>query len=248
MTPAQLKSFLDRLDKLFDGLILKSALSTKLVPMQDNRLGSHGDDLVLVSLKTDASLFVAARPGAAPETPTEWVERRSKDTAFVAAARKRLVENGKSEEQVAKLAAGQIILMDEKRWYDADRDEKWKLRNQPFWVAEKYLKRLTKQERNKWLFSRLNSAEVPIIESRARLEQHFALFRHVEALRLYAAEHGKLPAQLSDIALPLPVDPFTGAPFLYEVAGRKAILRGTPPRGKEKRAEFNVVYEVTVTE
>ena len=82
---------------------------------------------------------------------------------------------------------------------------------------------------------------------RGRLDQRIALLRHVEALRLYAAEHnGTLPAKLSEISVPLPDDPFTGKPFRYEVAGNTAHLRGTPPPGMEKDPAYNVHYEVTL--
>ena len=60
----------------------------------------------------------------------------------------------------------------------------------------------------------------------------------VEALRLYAAEHGGVfPVKLSDISVPVPADPFTGKPFGYEASGKKAHVRGTPPksRGEERR-------------
>ncbi len=77
------------------------------------------------------------------------------------------------------------------------------------------------------------------------MDQRIALLRHVEALRLYAAEHdGTLPAKLSDVSVPLPVDPFTGKPFRYEVTGNTAHLRGTPPAGLEKETGFNIHYEV----
>jgi hypothetical protein len=79
------------------------------------------------------------------------------------------------------------------------------------------------------------------------LDQRIALLRHVEALRLYAADHdGKLPATLDEVAVPLPVDPFTGKPFLYKLEGATAHIRGTPPPGMEKEAPFNVRYEVTI--
>jgi hypothetical protein len=79
------------------------------------------------------------------------------------------------------------------------------------------------------------------------LEQRIALLRHVEALRLYAAEHdGKLPEKLSDIDVPLPVDPFTGKSFVYKVEGETAHLRGTPPHGEEKTSFYNIHYEITI--
>ena len=66
--------------------------------------------------------------------------------------------------------------------------------------------------------------------AQGRLEQRIALLRHVEAIRMYAAENGrKLPATLDDIKLPLPVDPFTGKPFRYSFEKDTAHLRGTPP-------------------
>ena len=66
--------------------------------------------------------------------------------------------------------------------------------------------------------------------TQARLDQRIALLRHVEALRLYAAEHnGSLPVRLAECPVPLPDDPFTGKPFRYELDGTTARLRGSPP-------------------
>ena len=85
--------------------------------------------------------------------------------------------------------------------------------------------------------------------AQGRLDQQFGLLRHVEALRLYAAAHDRaLPAKLSEIGLPLPVDPFTGKPFRYERDGNTAHLRGTPPPGFEQTAAFNLHFEVTIRE
>jgi hypothetical protein len=64
---------------------------------------------------------------------------------------------------------------------------------------------------------------------------------------MYAAGHGgKLPEKLSDIAVPLPPDPFTGKPFVCTIEGTTAHLRGSPPRGEEQNAAFNIRYEVVV--
>ena len=71
--------------------------------------------------------------------------------------------------------------------------------------------------------------------AQGRVDQRIALLRHIEALRLYAALHDDtLPAKLADVAVPLPVDPFTGKPFRYELVGNTAHLRGTPPVGNGK--------------
>jgi hypothetical protein len=79
------------------------------------------------------------------------------------------------------------------------------------------------------------------------MEQRFAMLRHVEALRMYAAEHGgALPTTLSAVSTPLPDDPMTGKQFAYVVVGETAHLRGAPPAGQESVAAFNLHYEITV--
>jgi hypothetical protein len=71
--------------------------------------------------------------------------------------------------------------------------------------------------------------------------------RHVEALRLYAAEHeGQLPAHLADVAVPLPDNPFTGKPFVYSVDGATAHLRGSGPPGEEQNPAYNLHYEISI--
>jgi len=88
---------------------------------------------------------------------------------------------------------------------------------------------------------------IKLCRARGQLERRIALLRHVEALRLYAAEHdGKLPARLSDIPVPLPVDPFSGKPFDYTVEGTTAHLRGESPSGEGSKARGAIHYEVMI--
>ena len=83
--------------------------------------------------------------------------------------------------------------------------------------------------------------------AQGRLEQRIALLRHVEALRIFAAENGgKLPTKLEEIKLPLPVDPYTGKPFRYAKVGETAHLRGSPPIGQQDVPAFNLHYEITI--
>ena len=73
------------------------------------------------------------------------------------------------------------------------------------------------------------------------------MLRVVEALHLHAAAHdGKLPKALADVPVPLPVDPFSGKPFVYKLEGDAAVVQGTPPGGEEKTAAYNIRYEVTI--
>ncbi len=62
------------------------------------------------------------------------------------------------------------------------------------------------------------------------LDRRVAALRVVEAIRMHAAANGgKLPATLADVAIvPVPIDPVTGKPFEYRVEGDTAILTAPP--------------------
>lgn len=80
----------------------------------------------------------------------------------------------------------------------------------------------------------------------ARLARDIAMLRCIEAIRMYAADHGgKLPRSLAEItAVPLPTDPLNGGAFHYELAGGKAILESAiPPDGGPKDG---LRYEITL--
>jgi hypothetical protein len=176
-----------------------------------------------------------------------WLDARTKDEAVVSAACRRLVENGFPEERLRRFPADQVLLLDEKRELEVRFDDDMKTISLPFWQVEA-LNSQIKSKKPPALFADLL---VPITlnarKAQARVDQRIALLRHVEALRLHAAEHnGSPPAKLSDVSVPLPVDPFTGKPFHYEVTGNTAHLRGSPPRGQEKIPVFNMHYEVTL--
>jgi hypothetical protein len=123
-----------------------------------------------------------------------------------------------------------------------------KLASVPFWQAEEMIKKIDKSK-GKYLFDSFNVDTVvrTVRQAQMRVEQRIALLRHVEAIRLHAAGHkGQLPEKLSDISVPLPVDPFTGKSFRYALEGATAHLRGTPPQGQEKHPGFNFRYEITI--
>lgn len=178
-----------------------------------------------------------------------WLDERIKDEALVSAARRRLVEVGIPEDRLSQFPADQVILLDEWREYEARRDEMMKLANLPPWQAEELgIGRPYKRSKDTGLLADLLVPALnKVHRAQGRLEQRIALLRHVEALRLYAADHdGKLPESLAEVAVPLPVDPFTGKPFHYKVEGATAHLRGSPPAGLEKEAPYNVHYEITI--
>ncbi|MFL5245011.1 MAG: hypothetical protein ACJ8FY_23160 [Gemmataceae bacterium] len=179
----------------------------------------------------------------------DFLESRIKDETAISAARQRLIEAGIPEERLLQFPAGQIILLDDWRDYEARRDDIFKLVNFPPWQAEQL--GITGPKKGTKDMGILAGYLLPALNkvhsAQGRLEQRIALLRHVEAVRLYAADHeGKLPHSLAEISVPLPVDPFTGKPFLYQVEGATAHLRGTPPKGYESNAPFNIHYEITI--
>jgi hypothetical protein len=164
----------------------------------------------------------------------------------LSAARARLIEAGASEQQVRKLPAIQVLLLDAKHEYEIQRDERVKLLPLAPWQIARLTTNVSGQEAN-GLFADLLPEVVKIRHEQARLEQRLGLLRHVEALRLYAAAHdGKLPTKLSDFSLPVPDDPFTGKPFRYEVDGQVAHLRGGPTDDRAKAPTGEVHYQVTM--
>jgi hypothetical protein len=194
--------------------------------------------------------YRALRAQGAPVPPPltkpahELLEGWAADKEHVAAARKRLVASGLAEDVIEKLPELQVVLLDERREYEARQDDVMKLRGVPFWKAEAILLALPGGGEDQWLFDRLGT-DINLMRVAVQLEQRIALLRHVEALRLYAAEHGKLPARLSDVAVPLPVDPVTGQDFTYEVDGAKATLRTRLAR-RPNQPEHVMQYEVTL--
>jgi hypothetical protein len=178
-----------------------------------------------------------------------WLGKALLDEERISAARKRLVESGVNEEQARKFPALQVILLDEKRAFDVRRDDELKWLTLPTWQAEAGLASLPPfQKEGHPLFGKLMMTwSLRARRTQGRVEQRFALLRIVEAIRLHAASHdGKPPAKLADVVVPLPVDPFTGKPFIYKVDGQTAMIQGSAPRGEEKNPSFNVRYELTL--
>jgi hypothetical protein len=185
------------------------------------------------------------KPRKPGDTVRAWLDARAKDESLLSAARRRLVEIGLPEERVQHFPADQVFLLDEKRESEARRDEFMKLMNLPAWQVEA-LAAQVQPAKEPALFDLFIPAVLKVRRAQGRLEQRIALLRHVEALRLYAAEHGgSLPGALSEVSVPLPADPFTGKPFNYQVDGATAHLRGSPPPGEEKNPAYNIHYEVT---
>jgi hypothetical protein len=215
--------------------------------------------------------FAREQAGQTPRSLRAELQARTKDPEVVRGARNRLLETGDAQEPVQglsplkaalhhywgwskmvhadlvrKLPPAQIILLDEKHTYENRRDEDMKLLALAPWQIDRLSGGAQADHAEARLFATLVPHVLKARRAQARLEQRIALLRHIEALRLYAAVHnGRLPEQLAELPVPLPADPFTGKPFVYDVTGSTARLQGSLSPGAEKNLAYNAHYEVT---
>jgi hypothetical protein len=216
----------------------------------DDKVAMSADQIARFIAHVD-KILADGKPVKKGEGTRAWLDARNRDAEKLAAARRRLVESGLPEERLLRFSPDQVLLLDERREYMVRLDDLLKLSTLPIWQAELLSPPPPAPTKAGQPCSLFADPFVPAVHkirrAQGRLVQRIALLRHVEALRLYAADHnGALPAKLSDIPVPLPDDPFTGKPFRYQVQGNTAHLRGTPPRGMEQFAPFNLHYEVTI--
>ena len=236
------------------------ALTNLPDPLVDIRKGSLGERLwVLEKLallsettpmsesdlqKTVATFTEVTSDPAKDAAARQAFEQKAKDEGVVATARKRLVEFGMKEERVKSFPPLQVLLLDDKREYEERNDELMKEIALPFWQIDKRLDKNPQSPDS--LMVGFISAGIKVRGAQARMQQRIALLRHVEAIRMYLAETGKLPSALTDLKTPLPVDPFSGTAFQYKLEGGVAHLWGAPPLGAEKSPIVKVRYELTV--
>lgn len=174
-----------------------------------------------------------------------YLKERAGDKKAVEQARERLIEGGVKKAVAEKMSATQIILLDEQLAFEILHDDMTKWMTQPFWRAEpKYLE-LAKKKGG--MLTELAPNVRTVHRAQSRIEQRLKLLQVLEGIRLHAAANkGAVPAKLEDVEVPLPDDPYTGKAFRYSVKDGKATLSGTPPRGEEKTAAYNVTYEIQI--
>jgi len=180
----------------------------------------------------------------------ERLNERRLQPLWLAAAYNHRLEEGLPKEKLLQFPLDQVLLLEEKREFQVRRDDQMKVMTLPYWemarLVDTWFINGRKVIDEPALFDSLLPNMIRVRQAQGRLEQRIGMMRHMEAIRIYAAEHGgKLPEKLADITLPLPVDPFTGKPFRYQLDGETAHLRGTPPKGRGEAA-FNLHYEITI--
>ena len=170
-------------------------------------------------------------------------------------AREHFLKKGLTAEDIDRLPVMQVVLMFLMSEHDDQLEAYMRLQNLPYWQARPFLNKMHAERvarRSDEMAYRINDMWMPAFEnffrSRPRLDRRFALLRHIEALRLHAADHdGVWPDTLDDLRpLPLPVDPYTGKAFTYRREGDKAILEADAPPGQTPNEQNSVRYELTL--
>jgi hypothetical protein len=220
--------------------------------LRDDAPMSESDIEAFVNHLAGILSFVREQAGKVPHNLRgRWQGRLrafATDADRLGAARRRLIEAGCAEALVRQFPPSQIILIDERREFEVQWDERTKLLGLPPWQVDSLAGGLQGKDRENGLFADLLPQTIELCRARAQLGRQIALLRHIEALRLHAASHdGKLPARLCDFSVPLPDDPFTGKPFAYTVEGTTAHLRGESRSGDESKARGNVHYELMIS-
>jgi hypothetical protein len=169
-------------------------------------------------------------------------------------ARAYLVEHGYGAERIEAMPILQRVLL--YRWlqFAIVRDNSFKWTLLPADEAREAIVRLQAEDAKDSgseagsSFVEALPAAFNCLGAQLRKQREINLLRTVEALRIYAAEHGEWPRALADVrTVPVPLDSVTGNPFDYSVTGNVATLSAPgKKRFPSDRQFFATQYELTL--
>jgi hypothetical protein len=203
-----------------------------------------------------------ASPSAEQHAPPERYWRNRFGMAAMVAqaypgAKRALVARGRSPAQVEAMPAIQVVFLEAYTDYQVRRDEVFKWSGLPIYQAYDLIsasnaKLKTPEVQSKPLLNLLCSVVVSFQGAslaQARLDRQLDAFECIEAIRLYAATHRRLPDRLEDIAeAPAPLDPMTGRPFEYRLEGGRASLSAPVAPPGFQHPSFGLRYELTLAQ
>jgi hypothetical protein len=156
-------------------------------------------------------------------------------------AKEYLHQHGWKDDLIAEMPAAQAVLLYQVAMYDRLYEDMVKWNGLPYALAGPGFARADVSFRREIvqtgspgmsLAGLLIPATMKVSMAANRLDARIAALRVIEAARLYAAEHGRLPATLADITqVPVPLNPTSGAPFVYNSDGLTATLSVPSPSG-----------------
>jgi hypothetical protein len=170
-------------------------------------------------------------------------------------ARKYLLAHGYTAEKLDAMPVLQVAMLYRWKQYEVVRDDCFKFLLLPDAESQGSAARSDQAVRAAYArgegtpFTNLLPAIHAASYARLRSMRQINLLRTVEALRMYAAEHGRWPEKLDDIkAVPVPIDPFTEKPFEYSMKDGVALLRPVPdgPGGTYSASSGPQRYELTL--
>lgn len=150
-------------------------------------------------------------------------------------AKAALIRRGMPAEEVEAMPVAQVLLIHLTTTYENLRDDTMKWFYVPYVAsregaaaAEWKLKNPSPDDVEVIPLARILLPAIGAVQTAiARTEREIALLRTFEAIRMYAAAHeGRLPPTLADLPVPAPADPFTDAPFHYQLQGDEALVEG----------------------
>ena len=153
-------------------------------------------------------------------------------------AREYLLEHGYTRERIEAMPVVQTVLLAWWKEFAVVRDNCYKWLVLPDDEVRQHIQRSTEdvfaadRSGQGGVFTSFLPAVSAATQARIRAQRQTDLLRVVEALRMYAAEHGRWPEKLDDITMvSIPLDPWTRKPFDYSVKEGVAMVQGplNPP-------------------
>ena len=168
--------------------------------------------------------------------PREWQQAAVTGLSLLVypGAKQRLLDAGMAPNQIDAMPVGQVIAIDAAREYRrvADEAEKWMY--VPYYIARQREPESPFIEHGLAAASRgygyvlanlLLPAVTSVRSAEARLEWQTRALQVVEALRMHAAQTGKLPTSLDEVnVVPVPLNPATNEPYQYRLNGNTGVL------------------------
>jgi hypothetical protein len=165
-------------------------------------------------------------------------------------ARQYLVEHGRTAAEVDAMPVAQVIVLYTMHVYDELAEEQFKWMFLPYAQAAEGIKQADRGLKDAIVAGRdiipFATMLLPAVgkckQAETRADWYVAQLRVLEALRLYADAHGRLPERLAEISgVPIPANPYDGKPFTYQRDGDKATL------GCEQAGPFGRPWRLTIT-
>ncbi len=204
---------------------------------------------------TDFAPVMRMETGSSPWPPKTGAELAAMSLGLMgySHAKQRLIDWGYQADEVEAMAVGQVLSLYSTRAYRMAADAQEKAYYVPLSDARAIEREAEDYLKSNGIGRGPNRELVPVASlllpamtaarsSSVRLEREMAALQVIEALRMHAARNGnQWPQRLDDVTcVPVPVNPATGQPFMYELEGGTAILTLPKSDGVHVKRRFEL--------